>query len=578
MKSSEEIREYLVKTDCTALKGTDPMKASAKDHSYVWNPQNGLLVDDKKYQDFLEDDLAESFIADAGHLVEGSRAFPLNEGVDLFVSQDGVVSYRIQEKTIWSREESLASIVAVDIVQLPPHMQDKFGVKKTILLVTEFGKIFGLDTLTGEVRWQLFDKEFASTDDLALVLANHMDKLTAVVIHPKGLIMHIDPSNGELLEKKKLSAHVVQLSPLGLNRGVIILDKLNNVHIYPDSQKEFVHDNLNNYFMVVVERKPILRLVGYKFVEQDNIIRPQEIWSLSLNESEKLVAVNFKRIDEEVHSPARVLGNRGILYKYVNPNVIAIMTESSVGDPCTPEQSMNVYLVDGVTGALVHHIHHPKARGPSKMVHSENWLVYTYYNIKARRTEVSTLEMFEGVNQVNSTAFSSLTRSHIKPKLIEHKTFIFPSGINAMVDTTTLRGMTNKHLIVSLPSGSLLEIPKIFLDPRRPINMMPEHREEGLVPYMPELPIPSESILNYHQTLLSVKGLVTSPAMYESTSLVFSYGLDLFFTRVTPSKTFDILKDDFDHVLISLVLVFLVVASIVTKYLAQRKALHAAWK
>lgn len=54
--------------------------------------------------------------------------------------------------------------------------------------------------------------------------------------------------------------------------------------------------------------------------------------------------------------------------------------------------------------------------------------------------------------------------------------------------------------------------------------------------------------------------------------------LDLFFTRVTPSKTFDILKDDFDHLLISAVLSFLVIASVVSKRLAQQKALNNAWK
>uniref|UniRef100_A0A914HS65 ER membrane protein complex subunit 1 n=1 Tax=Globodera rostochiensis TaxID=31243 RepID=A0A914HS65_GLORO len=38
----------------------------------------------------------------------------------------------------------------------------------------------------------------------------------------------------------------------------------------------------------------------------------------------------------------------------------------------------------------------------------------------------------------------------------------------------------------------------------------------------------------------------TTPSGLETTSLVFAYGIDLFYTRVTPSGTFDILKDDFD--------------------------------
>lgn len=67
------------------------------------------------------------------------------------------------------------------------------------------------------------------------------------------------------------------------------------------------------------------------------------------------------------------------------------------------------------------------------------------------------------------------------------------------------------------------------------------------------------------------------PSGLESTSLVLAYGLDMFFTRVTPSGTFDILKDDFDYALISLVLVVLVVASVVCKRLARARSIKQAW-
>jgi len=53
---------------------------------------------------------------------------------------------------------------------------------------------------------------------------------------------------------------------------------------------------------------------------------------------------------------------------------------------------------------------------------------------------------------------------------------------------------------------------------------------------------------------------------------------DLFYIRVAPSKAFDLLKDDFDHVLIAAVLLGLVIASYVTKKLAARKARNQAWK
>ena len=54
--------------------------------------------------------------------------------------------------------------------------------------------------------------------------------------------------------------------------------------------------------------------------------------------------------------------------------------------------------------------------------------------------------------------------------------------------------------------------------------------------------------------------------------------LDIFYARVTPSKTFDILKDDFDFLLIAAVLIALVTFSYLAKLLAARKSLNAAWK
>lgn len=584
LKSSEEFHDYLVRTSC----------AGEVNRSHVWNPQNGLLVSESRYKEFIEDDQGESQSANLTNYAHqssfGDKIFSISDNVDLVVSQDGMVAYTVDGKLKWWREESLASVVAVEIVKLPISMRDRFGLKKMIVLLTRRGKIFGIDTFTGEVNWKLFNNDFATTtresNHVSLILTKQSDNEVAdsraIVIHPKGLILNLNPITGDMLGVKNLSRSIKQVAQAEIDdidytRGVIILDTQDKVHVYPENLVEQVKINIHKYYITIVDRSPP-NLTGYKFVIESNSIVPKEVWKFPINETEKIINLSIKRIDEEIHSPARVLGDRGILYKYVNPNLIALMTEGTVGDPCAPEQNLNIYLIDGVTGALIHLIHHPKSRGSSEMVHSENWLVYSYYNTKSRRTEISSLEMFEGIHQVNSSAFSSLTRSHIKPKLIEHKSFIFPSGINAMIDTVTLRGMTNRHIIVALPNGGLLEIPKIFLDPRRPINMLMEHREEGLIPYMPELPIPSESMLNYDQTLLAVRRIVTSPAILESTSLVFAYGLDLFFTRVTPSKTFDILKDDFDHVLITGVLIFLVVASLVSKYLAQRKALHAAWK
>ncbi|KAG9508727.1 ER membrane protein complex subunit 1 [Fragariocoptes setiger] len=463
---------------------------------------------------------------------------------------------------------------------------DIFGLNKLIVVVCENGKIFGIDFISGKVKWSFYDRDFVSTSFGSkvqlFVLQNtpRNNESLAIVIHPNGHLMSFNPTNGLTHVKKHFQPikQVMLLNHYGDDklRGLLILDVNDRVYIFPERYKEKFMKDINTYYLAVAERSPP-SIHGFRFYSpSSDIIAAKETWKLSFVDDTEILEVQFKRPGEPVHSPARVLGDRNILYKYLNPNLVAVITRGN--EPDSIDTHTNIFLIDSITGSIIYTAHHPKTRGPTRMVHSENWLVYSYFGYKVRRTEISSIELFEGSDQVNSTVFSSLSRAGLLPKVVEHKSFIFSSSVEAMKDTITKRGITYKHVIVGLPSGALLEIPKIFLDPRRPIDMLPEHREEGLIQYTPELPIPAESTINYNQTILAIRGIQTAPTKLESTCLVFAYGIDLFATRVTPSKTFDILKDDFDHLLIAAVLIFLTAASYICKKLAQRKALYNSWK
>ena len=74
-----------------------------------------------------------------------------------------------------------------------------------------------------------------------------------------------------------------------------------------------------------------------------------------------------------------------------------------------------------------------------------------------------------------------------------------------------------------------------------------------------------------------IRGIHTASAGLESTSLVLAYGLDLFFTRVTPSRKFDVLKEDFDYIFISGVLSALILGTIISSKLASMRKLNLSW-
>ena len=50
---------------------------------------------------------------------------------------------------------------------------------------------------------------------------------------------------------------------------------------------------------------------------------------------------------------------------------------------------------------------------------------------------------------------------------------------------------------MALDSGAVVEMPWLLLDPRR--NSMVPTEYEGIIPYIPELVIQHENIINYNQ-------------------------------------------------------------------------------
>lgn len=92
------------------------------------------------------------------------------------------------------------------------------------------------------------------------------------------------------------------------------------------------------------------------------------------------------------------------------------------------------------------------------------------------------------------------------------------------------------------------------------------------------LTAPFHQNCNPERVILGFYAPSCMPSSLISSLQVVAYGLDIFQTRVYPSKQFDVLKDDYDYVLISSVLFGLVFATMITKRLAQVKLLNRAWR
>ncbi|XP_029291023.1 ER membrane protein complex subunit 1 isoform X2 [Cottoperca gobio] len=467
--------------------------------------------------------------------------------------------------------------------------RDEFNLQKMMVMVTASGKLFGIDSKTGSILWRHYLENIPSNAAFKLMVQRNTahfphppqctllikDKDTGLatlhVFNPIfGKKSHITPP---AMPQPILQSLMLPVMDQDYAKVLLLVDDQYKVSAFPSTKNvlQQLQEMASSIFFYLVDSSQG-RLSGYRLRTD---LSTELIWEVVVpTEVQRIVSVKGKRPNEHVHSQGRVMGDRSVLYKYLNPNLLAVVTEST--DLHQERSFVGILLIDGVTGRIIHEAVQRKAKGPVHVVHSENWVVYEYWSTKSRRNEFSVIELYEGMELYNSTVFSSLDRPHA-PQVLQ-QSYIFPSSISTMEATLTEKGITSRHLLIGLPSGGILSLPKMFLDPRRPEIVTEQSREENLIPYAPELLIRSEWFINYNQTVTRVRGIYTAPSGLESTCLVVAYGLDIYQTRVYPSKQFDVLKDDYDYMLISSVLFALFFATMISKRLAEVKLLNRAWR
>uniref|UniRef100_T1JPE2 ER membrane protein complex subunit 1 n=1 Tax=Strigamia maritima TaxID=126957 RepID=T1JPE2_STRMM len=547
-----------------------------------------------------------------------------------FTTQDDAfILYQLNGKLIWAREEALSAVANVEMIDLPMSesdiqfeqefrlddtnlltmllkrltsqvfqlensilaiisglyprrnlmaaetsstlTRDVFSINKIIVVATLSGKLFGIDSTNGKIIWQQYIPNLGPFDSSAHQPFSlfSQTKTTHFSQAPQCAIVGVDKrtKNGLLYQFHSLTGEPIGVGIINFDfkiaqimllpppeddhlRGILLLDKIGHVHVYPDSATRRVRESMSSFYLYTAKHEG--SVTGFSLSLKNDNILATPVWSIKLPPFHSITHVVVKPLNEHVHSQGRVMGDRSVTYKYLNPNLVGVIAK---GTDSQLKPFFKMILVDVITGNIVFSAVHKRCRGPIHAVLSENWAVYAYFNEKSRRTEMTVLELYEGKIQSNSTAFSSLNPPQLP--MVERQAYLFPP--------------------VALPNGGIVELPKSVLDPRRSVFPTSEHREESIYPYVPELPVPSESVINYNQSSYNVRGISTAAAGLESTCLVFAYGLDLFFARVTPSRTFDVLKDDFDHFLISVVLISLILGAYLIRQLAARKALHQAW-
>ncbi|PWA92275.1 hypothetical protein CTI12_AA081280 [Artemisia annua] len=501
--------------------------------------------------------------------------------------------------------------------------RDHNGFRRLLVVLTKAGKLFALHTGDGRVVWSSLLQSLRSSEQCSQPtgLKLHQWQIPhhhALDNNPSVLVVGrcgsslssatamsiVDAHTGKEVQNMVPTHSTVQVIYLPFTDSTeqqlhLLIDADNRAHLYPktpEAAEIFQRESANVYWYSVETEAGILR--GYGVKTKCNLdeycFEARNLWSVVFpSESEKIIATVTRKANEVVHTQAKVIADEDVMYKYVSKNMLFVATVSPkasgpIGSATPDEAVLAVHLVDTVTGRILHRMTHLGSQGPVHAVLSENWVVYHYFNLRAHRYEMSVIEIYDQSRAENkdvlklivgkhnlTTPVSSYSRPEVMTK---SQSYFFTHSVKAISVTSTAKGITSKHLLIGTVGDQVLALDKRFVDPRRSLNPTQAEKEEGLLPLTDALPIIPQSYVTHAFKVEGLRGIETVPAKLESTTLVFAYGVDLFYTRLAPSRTYDSLTEDFNYALLLLTIVALVVAIFVTWVLSERKDLQDKWR
>lgn len=457
----------------------------------------------------------------------------------------------------------LSAILPADLA--PPKegvlARDNFGFNKLVIVATQRGRLYALDAGSqGSVVWNsvAFDVPTGKKWDVKSIYVDN-SKGTITVRGSQGEYIIVNTTTGRGLE----AINPGQWPPV---QSAAVVDSDFGRWVLPIGTNGNPGDIPKDWAPkeVLVVRGTNGEVKGLKFETEGLDAKPVFTWSFQPPAGQKIVKVVSKPAHDPIASIGRVLGDRTVLYKYLNPNVILV---TAVSDESS---TASFSLLDTVSGDILYSASHEgvDTKKPIASVFTENWFAYSLWSDEISTTtslhgskgyQLIVTDLYEspipndrGTLGLNANA-SSLDPADVPnagPVLphVVSQSFVVPEAITHMSVSQTRQGITTRQLLGTLESNSIIGIPRYLLDPRRPVGRdpIPAEQEEGLMRYQPVIEFDPKLIITHKREVLGIEGVITSPALLESTSLVFAYGIDVFGTRVTPSAAFDILGKAFN--------------------------------
>ena len=441
-----------------------------------------------------------------------------------------------------------------------------FCYRKLIVVATDRGRVMGLDAGSqGSIIW--------STQAIDLPVGQTWEVFGIEVVDG---IATIRGSGGEILRVRATTGDILQRQPGNLIPGLKTLIPFvattgdeTHIPLHHDGSLGDLPSDLLETSTTVVTRQREGSIRGWSHGKGS---KPQMRWEFQPNAGETIASVSYRPAHDPVASIGKVLGDRNVMYKYLNTNLLLIITVGLSASTAT------IYLLDSISGEILYTTTHSNVDTsyPITSAFSENWFAYSILS-QPPTTDVSNSTAFQTAPKAYQLLVSELYESEypndrgslgaalnfssiypivsgdggvINIPHVVSQAWIIPGPISHMAVTSSLQGITPRSLLCVLPSiNALIAIPRYIIDPSRPVGRDPTsaETEEGLFKYSPIIDFEPKWILSHKREVMGVRNIITSPTLLESTSLVFAFGdVDVFGTRVMPIGGFDILGKGFN--------------------------------
>ena len=499
----------------------------------------------------------------------------------LIRTSDGNLHFIKGSESGWSRPDGMSQVVLAEFAELPSSMNvtDPFGFERSIVLMSEHGRLYTvLASQSAKLLW--------TSDVLADVHKNskdrHTGQFTPMRLSVDGLstTVSLRKSSGETftVEYETASGNFLSIkeNPLG-DPLLLKYDRL--------SDNENVAPTVS-FYHTVNESSGVLR--GYVLPAEGQ--QAVLAWEINLNATLVAVADGHDPLVTSSVDSRRVFPNpttklNEVRTKYPMSNVMAcaFFEEHEDSSP-----TLNVMAIDCVSGQVLSTVRHEDVEGKVLIMIAEHAVIYHFLNVRTMRHYIGVWELFvheEGTTATDADTvspaiivksffstnppYSSLSAAN--PPTVFSQLLGFPGHVDAMALTKSYHGIARKMVIFALSGGQVVatELRSLLF------GGQPVTKDQRMLPLVP---LPSHQYLTYKYTVHQSRLVVTSPTELESTSHVLAVGLDLFYTRCSAAKPFDMLDDDFNWRSLMMVVAGLTVAAVVLRFWSNRKALAQQWE